>query len=349
METPPTPPPLPPELPPSATTGTKRPGGILIGATVLVGLGALALAILASGLGASATSLSYRLGNIIGGMVFFPLIVIALFSIGRRFRNARSHTIILLVVWLLGIFGNFGRLAERAGESLRQRRESAQAMAEMEQKIRELQRRAVSASATERLQLGQQARQALEEALPKLAPDDRAAMLVAIRIVNPIIEEGGAFAEELAAFQQSPEWSLATATTQEEIRARIAKLDKLTAKSVALHQRITTLEADATRILKDEPLDPQMKAGLIKGIKGSSARKFTILAAVQSTQQRSFRAYKEALQLLHDQWGHWRGKDGVVVWDTQANLDEFNKIVTAMQASDREIAALQKRYYAEQQ
>jgi len=53
--------------------------------------------------------------------------------------------------------------------------------------------------------------------------------------------------------------------------------------------------------------------------------------------------------LLHAQWAHWQGKDGVVIWDTQAHLDEFNEIVGAMQSIDGEIATLQKRFYLEQQ
>jgi|GEM_PF-6196921 len=349
MDTSSTPPPLPSEIPPPASADKKRPGVLLIAATVLVGLIALALGIVVSGLGPRGADPAYRLGHVIGGMVVFPLVIIALFSIGRRFRNSRSQTIILLVVWLLGSIGHLSNIAKLAGGSGPSQRESAQAFVDMERKIRDLQRQAATASISERMQLARQSRQAMEDALPKLAPKDRAGLLVAIRLVNPIIEDGGAFAQELSAFQESPEWNFSTAASQEDIRGRISRIDRLAATSIALHQRMTTLETDATRLLKDEPLDPQMKAGMLKGIKDSADRKFAMLATIQRTQQRSFEKYKEALQLLHAQWGHWQGKDGVVIWDTQANLDEFNKIVTAMQALDGEITALQKRFYLEQQ
>ncbi len=206
-----------------------------------------------------------------------PLLVIALFSIGRRFRNARSQTAILLVVWLLGIVGNLSNLAKLSGESRAKQQESAQAIAEMERQIRDLQRQAATSSMEERIRLAQQARQTMEDTLPKLTSQDRAGLLVSLKIVNPIIEDGSAFAQELVAFQQSPEWDFSTATSQEEIRTRIARIDKLAATCIALHQRITTIETDATRLLKEEPLDPQMKAGLLDGIRESADRKFAIL------------------------------------------------------------------------
>ena len=112
---------------------------------------------------------------------------------------------------------------------------------------------------------------------------------------------------------------------------------------------MTLLESDATLILKDEPIDPEIKAAMIEGLKKSAALKFGTFDAIQNTQQRCFEKRKEALQLLLAHWGHWRGKDGAVIWDTQARLDEFTKTVSAIQSLENERAALERQFNREQQ
>lgn len=83
----------------------------LILATGLAGVLQLLLAIAAppvfSGPGAEAQ----HLGAIMGATVIWPLIIIGLFSIGRRFRTARARTIILLIIWGLFCLSHAQRFA----------------------------------------------------------------------------------------------------------------------------------------------------------------------------------------------------------------------------------------------
>jgi hypothetical protein len=313
----------------------------------LVGLLQLTLSIFASGVNAGDQSPGYRTGYILGGAVLAPLLVIALFSIGRRFRNLRSYFTILLVLWGLGCLGSISSFSD----NVRKRQEAQadqQAMAEMEQKILALQRQAATATGSERIQLAQQARQAMEDALPKLSAENRAGLLVGLKLVNPIIEDGSAYLQELTAFQQSPEWDLSTARTQEEIRARIAKIDRLAAGGAAMHQRIANLDVEAARLLQGEKIDARTKAGILRGVREAAERKLRPISAIRQTQQKSFDKYKEALKLLHARWGHWNTKEGVIVWDDQAGLTEFNAIIAAFDAIQAEQIALQKKYFLEQ-
>jgi hypothetical protein len=68
-----------------------------------------------SGYGRNA-ALSYRIGGVLGAAFFWPLIVVALFSIGRRFRTPRNRAVILLWVWGLIIVGQLSviNLRQRA-------------------------------------------------------------------------------------------------------------------------------------------------------------------------------------------------------------------------------------------
>ena len=60
--------------------------------------------------GSTPEDIGYRIGTIIGTMAVWPLIVIGLFSIGKRWRTARVRLWILLVVWGLSVLGTIGRL-----------------------------------------------------------------------------------------------------------------------------------------------------------------------------------------------------------------------------------------------
>lgn len=52
--------------------------------------------------------------------------------------------------------------------------------------------------------------------------------------------------------------------------------------------------------------------------------------------------------LMHARWGHWSTKNGVIVWDDQAGLTEFNAIIAAFDAIQAEQVAQQKKFFLEQ-
>lgn len=81
--------------------------------SALVLVGALQL-ILVFRVSARSPDLASRLGFIIGTTAFWPLIFVGLFSIGRRFRNPRSHAIILITVWSIFILSHLGNKVKSA-------------------------------------------------------------------------------------------------------------------------------------------------------------------------------------------------------------------------------------------
>lgn len=126
METPPSLPPIlsapepTPPLPPDIADQilSRRPASappptwwyVLVAAA---GLLQLVLSLVAPDKTADAAE---RLGMILGLLVIWPLVVIGLFSIGKRFRTIRTRTTILLVMWGLGILTS---LANIGSERLR--------------------------------------------------------------------------------------------------------------------------------------------------------------------------------------------------------------------------------------
>lgn len=67
---------------------------------------------------ASAPSLSYRFGLALGWLTIWPAIVIALFSIGRRFRSLRAWMIITLVIWSVVMFAHVQDLIRARSDRL---------------------------------------------------------------------------------------------------------------------------------------------------------------------------------------------------------------------------------------
>ncbi len=98
----------------SVRTRSGRATGWLITATVLTGLLQLVLAIATPPLSVGPGAGAQKLGLVLGATVVWPLIVIGVFSIGRRFRTSRARGIILLIVWGLFSLSHASRFA--AGE-----------------------------------------------------------------------------------------------------------------------------------------------------------------------------------------------------------------------------------------
>ena len=89
----------------------KSVGLALTTATGLVGLLQLGLSFaISQRLYANPENISGQIGYVIGSVAIWPLIVLGLFSIGRRFRTTRNRTIILLCVWGLSGLANLANL-----------------------------------------------------------------------------------------------------------------------------------------------------------------------------------------------------------------------------------------------
>ncbi|MGD1030656.1 MAG: type II CAAX endopeptidase family protein [Opitutaceae bacterium] len=82
--------------------GTQAPRpltGVLLAATIAAGVLQFILTLIAPAKQSVKDGIGSRIGAVIAGSALLPLIVIGLFSIGRRFRTSRSRAIILLSVW----------------------------------------------------------------------------------------------------------------------------------------------------------------------------------------------------------------------------------------------------------
>ncbi|HUR59540.1 MAG TPA: hypothetical protein VM029_17615, partial [Opitutaceae bacterium] len=91
-------------------------------ALIIVGLLQLFLGFKVPYAGPLERETGYRIGTVIGGTVFWPLLVIGLFSIGRRFRNGPARARILVFTWcfcMLGHLGNIGKVRSMRPDSRR--------------------------------------------------------------------------------------------------------------------------------------------------------------------------------------------------------------------------------------
>jgi uncharacterized protein len=106
-------PPTPPVIEPSPRP--KPVGALLLMATIGSALAVGVLSLLVTRNDPRNTGAPYMIGAVIGGVVFWPAVILGLFSIFRRFRNARSRAIILLCTWTLialTLLANFRRQSD---------------------------------------------------------------------------------------------------------------------------------------------------------------------------------------------------------------------------------------------
>ena len=104
------PPLLPAPAPAPVTTPRLTTPWII--ALVVVGLLQLFLGFRVPYAGPLAGDAAFRIGTVIGGTAFWPLVVIGLFSIGRRFRNGPARAKLLLFAWCFCIVGHLGNIGK---------------------------------------------------------------------------------------------------------------------------------------------------------------------------------------------------------------------------------------------
>lgn len=118
---------LPPLLPPAAgavtTTPPENAGPAALPqpaslrlrvVTGAIGVLQLGLAVVTSGKTGPTDNAGYRIGVVVGTAAIWPLLIIGLFALLRRFRTERARLLILCVVWGFFCLGHFGNLTKPA-------------------------------------------------------------------------------------------------------------------------------------------------------------------------------------------------------------------------------------------
>lgn len=110
----------PPSRAPANAPATPKPvGPILLIATICAALAAGVFSVLSAQDDPRNSGAPYLIGAVIGGIAFWPGVILGLFSIFRRFRNARSRCLILLWTWSLVALALFGNTLQRSAATAR--------------------------------------------------------------------------------------------------------------------------------------------------------------------------------------------------------------------------------------
>lgn len=106
--------------PPAAASDPAIPRG-LQAALVAAGLLLLGLTYAAARPASGRADIPFLIGQFLGGLVVWPLIVIGLLSLGRRLRTPRVRATAILVVWGLAILSQLGAINARQARARLQR------------------------------------------------------------------------------------------------------------------------------------------------------------------------------------------------------------------------------------
>ena len=332
----PIPPPRPPGTPAPPTIVPKsRPLWPLVIAAVPIGLVSVILSFLASG--NYSDNPARRLGYVMGGTIFLPLIVMALFAIGKRFRTTRSQLIILIAVWLLGWLSGFGNLSQSIRASHAARDNAL--VAELNARTADIRHRLLEAdSSSERAALQAELGQAYAEILPKFSPERQPTMRVTCLLVDPLIDEGQAYTRAVGEFFDSPASHFSNVATPEELDERRARVDALDMANQHLIDRYNRLEDDVERLLIEHQVDAVQRAAFLKGFRNSRARQNESVLRIRDLDTQVYALLRARIDLLHDEWGRWQVDDqGVLIWETEDLLDRYR----AIQAAISELASEQ--------
>jgi hypothetical protein len=340
------PPPLDPPGSPAGQLATsdelRRPSAGLISAVVVVGVANLALSVLMPlGHHSVERPLAYQVGERVGqvaGIFAIAAVVCGIFAIWKRFRTARSQCIILLVLLSLTGLGAVNRLAATSKGRETETRDR-QVMAQLQARNETLrQQLAESTDPDELVRLQAELRANLEKSLEQLSPDYRASMLVATALTDPFMDEAQACARAVADFLNSPDAQGSTAVSPAELESRIAQVDAVLEAIRRLQVRMDAMP-DEVRRLKGQ-VRSRREAEALRGAADTLMKKMPDLRQLYKVQFDLYSGNRASFVLLRDQWGNWsRDEAGVIVWNTEELLDQFQqvqeKIIAASEEQER--------------
>jgi hypothetical protein len=231
------------------------------------------------------------------------------------------------------------------GPTRAEQRQDEAVMQEVKTQIATLQQQAISSGdPTEAANLQRQMREALEQALPRLSPHGRAGLVVAIKIVNPLMAQSEDYMRQVGEFGNSEEALYHTAKSREDLKARVARIDELDAANLALLQRLENIMTEAEKILDGESIPRAQKRGLLAGFRESYEPKREVQLRIRNLDTLMFTEWRAALNLMHDTWGQWTARDdGRIDWKNPETEQKFMEHLVKIEGYAAEQGEVQRQ------
>lgn len=239
----------------------------------------------------------------------------------------------LALFCLPAILPSFAHAEEVVKADLGVAQTDEQIIAEMTAKSKAIQRELLSTSdSQEQIRLQRSLITLIEDTLPKLTPTMRALMSVGVKIVSPLVNDAGAYTKSAAEFFESDRAIPGTASSLEEIAARLAVLKGLKSSNEGIISRISSLDADAERLLLENKIGSAERAGFMEGFRQSTSAKFGAVRAIRNLEARFYDQYILFYELQQKEWGHWEARaDHTISWENEEVSAAAQKILDEIQ------------------
>ncbi|MBD5782310.1 hypothetical protein IEN85_22615 [Pelagicoccus sp. NFK12] len=268
----------------------------LLVALVIVGTLRLAVAIAT----APSSRPDYQIGYVIGAVVFFPAIVMALIAISKSMRNSRAQSIVLLTVWGLTLFISLPRI----GEAIDQRSDQ-EALEKTSTEIQKLKLQLLDTDEPrEIVRIQEELAGLLDSTSESLSPSQRRSSEVTNEFMKPIILRARDYALQMAEFTESPKSDYTTVESQEDIEERIKILNTLTNSVINIIDDYDTIETDFEDHLAKSGLSERVAGSIYEGFETTIQKQKRLVLGINEYELELIDGLKKIFLVINENWEH---------------------------------------------
>ena len=182
----------------------------------------------------------------------------------------------------------------------------------------------------------------LGEAAEKMSETERKPLLAAQELVARIQPQMAAYEASLAALSKARYVAPASIDTQEEIRARIALVQRFDEANGAMIRYFKNAERDYRATLDKLGVAENLKAGVIEGFRRGG--NFDLNLKIHESNRQLAASMEEMLKLLNREWGAWRTNEkGDAIFDHEDAVKEFETLQGELTAAAKSHEAAEKK------
>ena len=182
----------------------------------------------------------------------------------------------------------------------------------------------------------------LGEAAEKMSQTERKSLLAAQDLVARIQPQMAAYEASLAALSKARYVAPASIDTQEEIRARIALVQRFDEANGAMIRYFKNAERDYRAMLDKLGVAENLKEGVMAGFRRGG--NFDLNLKIHESNRQLAASMQEMLKLLNREWGAWRTNEkGDVIFDREDAVKEFETLQGELTAAAKSHEAAEKK------
>lgn len=158
----------------------------------------------------------------------------------------------------------------------------------------------------------------------KVSPKTRTALEVSLKVVNPLMDGVIIYTGAVQKYMEAGGFDYTSANTAEIIDRRLVQLSEVEELNAKLVKLANSFEADIEAVLKTSKYSDAEKAAFLKGFQSSIGSRMGAIRAVRNLDTRLYVEVRGVYGQLRDQLGKWSVKEGMLIFEDDAQADAYN-------------------------